>query len=277
MTTPIPVSFEFFPPKTDTGHEKLLATHDALKAANPEFFSVTYGAGGSTQERTINTVIELNRRGVPCAPHLSCIGSKAETVRELLTHYQDNGINRIVALRGDLPSGMMGTGGDFRFAADLVRFVKAEFGNTFAIEVAAYPEMHPQAESFDKDVDNFVAKADAGANSAITQYFYNVSAYENFVNEVRRRGCDIEIVPGIMPITNYSSLVRFSEGCGADIPRWIRKNLEACGDDIKRIQSIGLQIVTRLCKDLINAGAPKLHFYSMNQSKASLDILEQLT
>ncbi|WP_196158941.1 methylenetetrahydrofolate reductase [NAD(P)H] [Reinekea sp. G2M2-21] len=276
MNTPVPVSFEFFPPKTDVGYEKLLKAHDELKVANPEFFSVTYGAGGSTQERTINTVIELNQRGVPAAPHLSCIGSKADAIRDLLIKYQNAGIKRIVALRGDLPSGMMGTGGDFNYASDLVAFVKAEFGKAFHIEVAAYPEMHPQAPNLDKDIDNFVAKAKAGADSAITQYFYNVNAYKHFVDEVRRRDCDIDIVPGIMPITNYSNLARFSDACGADIPRWMRQALQTCGDDVSRIQRIGLNFVVDLCQELIAAGAPKLHFYSMNQSAPTLAILERL-
>ncbi|MDX1472957.1 MAG: methylenetetrahydrofolate reductase [NAD(P)H] [Reinekea sp.] len=276
MNTPVPVSFEFFPPKTDIGYEKLLKAHDELKVANPEFFSVTYGAGGSTQERTINTVIELNQRGVPAAPHLSCIGSKADVIRDLLIKYQNAGIKRIVALRGDLPSGMMGTGGDFNYASDLVAFVKAEFGKAFHIEVAAYPEMHPQAPNLDKDIDNFVAKAKAGADSAITQYFYNVNAYKHFVDEVRRRDCDIDIVPGIMPITNYSNLARFSDACGADIPRWMRQALQTCGDDVSRIQRIGLNFVVDLCQELISAGAPKLHFYSMNQSAPTLAILERL-
>ncbi|TXR54769.1 methylenetetrahydrofolate reductase [NAD(P)H] [Reinekea thalattae] len=277
MNTPVPVSFEFFPPKTDAGFDNLLKAHTELKAANPEFFSVTYGAGGSTQERTINTVIEMNSRGVPAAPHLSCIGSTLDTVHELLTRYKDAGIKRIVALRGDLPSGMRGTGGDFNYASDLVRYIKSEFGDAFAIEVAAYPEMHPQADNLDKDIDNFVAKAQEGADSAITQYFYSVSAYTNFVSEVRKRGCDIDIVPGIMPITNYSNLVRFSDACGADIPRWMRKSFEACGDDSKRIHQLGVDLIVNLCKDLIAAGAPKLHFYSMNRSEPTLAILEKLT
>ncbi|ATX75237.1 methylenetetrahydrofolate reductase [NAD(P)H] [Reinekea forsetii] len=276
MNTPVPVSFEFFPPKTDIGYDKLLTAHDELKIAQPEFFSVTYGAGGSTQERTINTVIELNSRGVPAAPHLSCIGSNRATVQALLEQYQAAGINRIVALRGDLPSGMRGTGGDFNHASDLVTFIKAEFADTFSIEVAAYPEMHPQANSFDQDVDHFVAKAKAGADSAITQYFYNINAYKHFVSEVRRRDCDIAIVPGIMPITNFTNLARFSDACGADIPRWMRQALQSCGDDVTRIQRIGLNFVVDLCQELIVAGAPKLHFYSMNQSAPTLAILAQL-
>ena len=276
MNTPVPVSFEFFPPKTDIGYDKLLTAHDELKIAQPEFFSVTYGAGGSTQERTIKTVIELNGRGVPAAPHLSCIGSNRAALRTLLEQYQAAGINRIVALRGDLPSGMRGTGGDFNHAADLVTFVKAEFADSFSIEVAAYPEMHPQANSFDQDVDHFVAKAKAGADSAITQYFYNINAYKHFVSEVRRRDCDIAIVPGIMPITNFTNLARFSDACGADIPRWMRQALQSCGDDAARIQRIGLNFVVDLCQDLIAAGAPKLHFYSMNQSAPTLAILAPL-
>ncbi|MDO7644041.1 MAG: methylenetetrahydrofolate reductase [NAD(P)H] [Reinekea forsetii] len=276
MNTPVPVSFEFFPPKTDIGYDKLLTAHDELKIAQPEFFSVTYGAGGSTQERTINTVIELNSRGVPAAPHLSCIGSNRATVQALLEQYQAAGINRIVALRGDLPSGMRGTGGDFNHASDLVGFIKAEFADAFTIEVAAYPEMHPQANSFDQDVDHFVAKAKAGADSAITQYFYNINAYKHFVSEVRRRDCDIAIVPGIMPITNFTNLARFSDACGADIPRWMRQALQSCGDDVTRIQRIGLNFVVDLCQELIVAGAPKLHFYSMNQSAPTLAILAQL-
>lgn len=276
MPNSVPVSFEFFPPKTDAGYEKLLNVHSELKAANPEFFSVTYGAGGSTQERTISTVIELNQRGVQTAPHLSCIGATEATLTDLLDRYKDAGIRRIVALRGDLPSGMGGTGGDFRYAADLVRFIRERYDDTFKLEVAAYPEMHPQAPNFDRDVDNFVAKANAGANTAITQYFYSVDAYVHFVNEVRKRECYIDIVPGIMPITQVSNLIRFSDACGADIPRWLRKQLEACGDDSARIQSIGLEVVSSLCRELINAGAPALHFYTMNRSEPSLAIIDRL-
>jgi methylenetetrahydrofolate reductase (NADPH) len=276
MRTPVPVSFEFFPPKTEAGYEKLLLAHSELTVANPEFFSVTYGAGGSTQERTISTVIELNQRGVPAAPHLSCIGSEREAVKALLQRYKDAGISRIVALRGDLPSGMVGTGGDFNYAVDLVRYVREEFGDHFDIEVAAYPEMHPQARNFDTDIKHFVEKANAGANSAITQYFYNINAYRHFVDQVRKQGCEIDIVPGIMPITNFSNLVRFSDSCGADIPRWMRQSLQSCGDDVARIQSIGLNFVVDLCLDLIKAGAPKLHFYSMNQSAPTLAILNRL-
>ncbi|WP_028670801.1 methylenetetrahydrofolate reductase [NAD(P)H] [Saccharospirillum impatiens] len=276
MPNSVPVSFEFFPPKTDAGYEKLLNVHSELKAADPEFFSVTYGAGGSTQERTISTVIELNSRGVPTAPHLSCIGATEATLTALLDRYKDAGISRIVALRGDLPSGMGGTGGDFRYASDLVRFIREHYNDTFKLEVAAYPEMHPQAPNYDRDVDNFVNKAKAGANTAITQYFYSVDAYVHFVSEVRKRGCEIDIVPGIMPITQVSNLIRFSDSCGADIPRWLRKQLEACGDDSARIQAIGLEVVSGLCRELISAGAPALHFYTMNRSEPSLAIIDQL-
>lgn len=276
MPNSVPVSFEFFPPKTDAGYEKLLNVHSELKAADPEFFSVTYGAGGSTQERTISTVIELNQRGVQTAPHLSCIGATEATLTALLDRYKDAGIRRIVALRGDLPSGMGGTGGDFRYAADLVRFIRERYDDTFKLEVAAYPEMHPQAPNYDRDVDNFVNKANAGANTAITQYFYSVDAYVHFVNEVRKRECYIDIVPGIMPITQVSNLIRFSDACGADIPRWLRKQLEACGDDSARIQSIGLEVVSSLCRELIDAGAPALHFYTMNRSEPSLAVIDRL-
>lgn len=276
MPNSVPVSFEFFPPKTDAGYEKLLTVHSELKVADPEFFSVTYGAGGSTQERTISTVIELNQRGVPTAPHLSCIGATEATLIALLDRYKDAGISRIVALRGDLPSGMGGTGGDFRYASDLVRFIREHYNDTFRLEVAAYPEMHPQAPNYDRDVDNFVNKANAGAHTAITQYFFSVDAYVHFVNEVRKRNCDIDIVPGIMPITQVSNLIRFSDSCGADIPRWLRKQLEACGDDSERIQAIGLEVVSSLCRELINAGAPALHFYTMNRSEPSLAIIDRL-
>lgn len=276
MPNSVPFSFEFFPPKTDAGYEKLLTVQSELKSAKPEFFSVTYGAGGSTQERTINTVIELNRRGVQTAPHLSCIGATEQTLRALLDRYKAAGIGRIVALRGDLPSGMGGTGGDFRYAADLVRFIREHYDDAFKLEVAAYPEMHPQAANYDRDVDNFVAKANAGANTAITQYFYSVDAYVHFVSEVRKRECYIDIVPGVMPITQVSNLIRFSDACGADIPRWLRKQLEACGDDSARIQSIGLEVVSSLCRELIDAGAPALHFYTMNRSEPSLAIIDRL-
>lgn len=270
------ISFEFFPPKTDEGKAKLLAVHETLSQRNPDFFSVTYGAGGSTQERTINTVTELNAKGISAAPHISCIGATKEKISELLNLYQDNGINRVVALRGDLPSGMGSTGGEFNYAIDLVRFIKENYQDQFAIEVAAYPEMHPQAANYEADLKHFIEKAQAGANSAITQYFYNADSYFYFVDRVRKAGCDIPVVPGIMPITNFTNLVRFSDGCGAEIPRWIRKKLEAFHDDTESLKAFGAEVVSTLCQRLLNEGAPGLHFYSMNQSAPSLAVLDNL-
>ncbi|MFC3851823.1 methylenetetrahydrofolate reductase [NAD(P)H] [Salinispirillum marinum] len=277
MTMKTPISFEFFPPKTEEGAVKLQQVHAELSTLKPEFFSVTYGAGGSTQERTINTVLDLNAKGISTAPHLSCIGSTTALLKGLLNRYQAHGINRIVALRGDLPSGMGGgTGGDFNHAIDLVAFIRKEYGDAFHLEVAAYPEMHPQAGSIEKDIQHFVAKAKAGADSAITQYFYNADAYFHFVDRIRAIGCDIPIIPGIMPITNYSNLARFSDACGAEIPRWMRKQLEAYGDDSASIKAFGLDVVSRLCEQLIAGGAPALHFYSMNQTAASKAICDRL-
>jgi len=271
-----PISFEFFPPKTDLGKEKLLVTHRDLSDYQPEFFSVTYGAGGSTQERTINMVLELNQRGISTAPHISCIGATEEKIKELLDHYLKAGINRLVALRGDLPSGMGATTGQFSYASDLVAYIKSHYGDAFHIEVAAYPEMHPQAPDFVADLRHFVNKANAGADSAITQYFFNPDSYFYFVDEIRKLGCDIDVVPGIMPITNYSNLVRFSDGCGADIPRWIRKKLESFHDDKAGIVEFGTEVVSKLCERLIQEGVPALHFYSMNQTQASSSILANL-
>lgn len=277
MNDNIPISFEFFPPKTEEGLAKLDQVHDALSERHPEFFSVTYGAGGSTQERTINTVLGLHAKGIPTAPHLSCIGSTADTLHYLLQRYKAHGVKRIVTLRGDLPSGMGGsTGGDFRYASDLVAFIRRHYGDTFHLEVAAYPEMHPQAASLDADIRNFVHKAEQGADSAITQYFYNAEAYFHFVEKVRALGCNIPIVPGIMPITNYSKLARFSDSCGAEIPRWMRKQLEAYGDDADSIRAFGLDVVSRLCEDLLSNGAPGLHFYSMNQAEINLQLCDRL-
>lgn len=271
------ISFEFFPPKTDEGLAKLHRVHDALSERTPEFFSVTYGAGGSTQERTINTVLDLHRKGIPTAPHLSCIGSNADTLHYLLQRYKAHGVTRIVTLRGDMPSGMGGsTGGDFRYASDLVAFIRKHYGDAFHLEVAAYPEMHPQAPNYEADVRNFVHKAEQGADSAITQYFYNAESYFHFIDRVRAQGCDIPIVPGIMPISNYSKLARFSDACGAEIPRWVRKQLEAYGDDSESIQAFGLDVVTKLCEDLLAGGAPGLHFYSMNQAGVNLALCDRL-
>ncbi|MDB6047921.1 MAG: metF [Pseudomonas sp.] len=270
-------SFEFFPTKTDAGHEKLLATARQLATYNPDFFSCTYGAGGSTRDRTINTVLQLEREvKVPAAPHLSCVGDSKADLRALLTQYKDAGIKRIVALRGDLPSGMGMSSGELRYASDLVAFIRAETGSHFHIEVAAYPEVHPQARNFEDDLANFVRKAQAGADSAITQYFFNADSYFYFVERVRKLGVNIPIVPGIMPITNYSKLARFSDACGAEIPRWIRKQLEAYGDDVQSIQAFGEQVITEMCNRLLEGGAPGLHFYTLNQAEPSLAIWNNL-
>ncbi len=270
-------SFEFFPTKTDAGHEKLLATARTLAGYNPDFFSCTYGAGGSTRDRTINTVLQLEKEvSIPAAPHLSCVGDSKADLRGLLSQYKDAGINRIVALRGDLPSGMGMASGELRHANDLVSFIREETGSHFHIEVAAYPEMHPQARNFEDDLKNFVRKANAGADSAITQYFFNADSYFYFVERVRKMGVSIPIVPGIMPITNYSKLARFSDACGAEIPRWIRKQLEAYGDDSTSIQAFGEQVITEMCDRLLQGGAPGLHFYTLNQAEQSLDIWNNL-
>ncbi len=270
-------SFEFFPTKTDAGHEKLLATARVLAGYNPDFFSCTYGAGGSTRDRTINTVLQLDSDvRVPTAPHLSCVGDSKAELRALLKQYQDAGIKRIVALRGDLPSGMGMASGELRHANDLVSFIREETGSHFHIEVAAYPEMHPQARNFEDDIANFVRKAKAGADSAITQYFFNADSYFYFVERVRKMGVTIPIVPGIMPITNYSKLARFSDACGAEIPRWIRKQLEAYADDIESIQAYGEQVITEMCDRLLQGGAPGLHFYTLNQAEPSLAVWNNL-
>ena len=270
-------SFEFFPTKTEAGHEKLLNVARQLAGYKPDFFSCTYGAGGSTRDRTLNTVLQLDGDiKVPTAPHLSCVGDSVEELRSLLKLYQDAGIKRIVALRGDLPSGMGIASGELRYANDLVEFIRRETGDHFHIEVAAYPEMHPQARNFEDDIANFVRKARAGADSAITQYFFNADSYFYFVERVRSLGVDIPIVPGIMPITNYSKLARFSDACGAEIPRWERKQLEAYGDDIDSIQAFGEQVITQMCEQLLAGGAPGLHFYTLNQAEPSLAIWHNL-
>jgi len=278
MTSPsTPVSFEFFPTKTDAGHEKLLAAARVLAAEKPEFFSVTYGAGGSTRDRTLNTVLQLDGEvKVPTAPHLSCVGDSKEELRSLLNQYRDAGIKRIVALRGDLPSGMGQASGELRYANELVEFIRAETGDHFTIEVAAYPESHPQARNFEVDLANFVRKAKAGADSAITQYFFNADCYFHFVERVRQAGVEIPIIPGIMPITNYSKLARFSDACGAEIPRWIRKQLEAYGDDSDSIVAFGTEVVSSMCQQLLDGGAPGLHFYTLNQAEPSLAVWHNL-
>ncbi|MBE0505095.1 MAG: methylenetetrahydrofolate reductase [NAD(P)H] [Marinospirillum sp.] len=269
------VSFEFFPPKTPAGQEKLLTVRDQLAAVSPEFFSVTYGAGGSTQDGTLNTVLALRETGIDTAPHLSCIGASRSELKTLLQNYKDKGIRRLVALRGDLPSGM-GMGGELRYANELVAFIRQEFGDDFILEVAAYPESHPQAANLDVDIKNFVRKCQAGADSAITQYFFNADAYFYFVDRVRAAGVEIPIIPGIMPITNYSKLARFSDACGAEIPRWIRKQLEAYGDDTDSICQFGEEVISRLCQQLLEGGAPGLHFYTLNQAGASLAVVRNL-
>ncbi len=268
-------SFEFFPPQTPEGMEKLVATRKLLAAHDPAYFSVTFGAGGSTQDRTLQTVAQIKASGSDVAPHLSCVGSTKENIRTLLNTYQTLGVDRIVALRGDLPSGM-GSIGEFHYANELVEFIRAETGEHFHIEVAAYPEVHPQARSARDDLLNFKRKVEAGADAAITQYFYNADSYFYFVDECRKLGISRPIVPGIMPIVKYSQLARFSEMCGAEIPRWMRKTLEGCGDDSEAVQAFGLDVVTSLCEKLLAGGAPGLHFYTLNQAAPSLAIWERL-
>jgi methylenetetrahydrofolate reductase (NADPH) len=257
-------SFEFFPPKSDEGAAKLRETRDELAKLRPKYVSVTFGAGGSTQKGTIETVREMTGAGLDTAPHLSCVGSSKEDIRALLTGYIEMGVSRIVALRGDMPSGMREAGA-FHHANELVEFIRAETGDHFHIEVAAYPEFHPQAKSAEADLNNFATKVKAGANAAITQYFYNLDAYLRFIEECEKRNIEIPIVPGIMPITNIKSLARFSEMCGADIPRWLRLRLEAYGDDSQSLRAFGLDVTTELCRRLLESGAPGLHFYTMNQ------------
>ncbi len=269
-------SIEFFPAKTDIGAEKLREVARRLGALKPEFFSVTYGAGGSTRDRTLGTVKDVLALGFDVAPHLSCIGDTREEIGELLQLYRDMGIRRIVALRGDLPSGMGASQGELPFAADLVRFIREQHGEHFNIEIAAYPESHPQAANLDADIRHFVAKANEGANSAITQYFFNADCYFHFVDRVRAAGCDIPIIPGIMPITNFANLVRFSDSCGAEVPRWIRKQIASYGDDSASIQRFGETIVTDLCQRLLDGGAPGLHFYSMNQAEPTIALWRNL-
>ena len=268
-------SFEFFPPKTPEGVEKLRATREKLARLKPKFFSVTFGAGGSTRDRTLETVLEIQQSGSEAAPHLSCIGSTRENIREILNTYKASGIRHMVALRGDLPSGMADPG-EFRYANELVEFVRLETGDWFNIEVAAYPEVHPQARNAQADLEAFVRKANAGANAAITQYFFTADAYFRFVEEVRALGSTIPIVPGIMPISNFSTLARFSDACGADIPRWIRKRMEGYGDDAEAIRAFGADIVTALCEKLLAGGAPGLHFYTLNNARPTMEVWQRL-
>ncbi len=275
MTT-FPISIEFFPPKTPEGVEKLRTVRQQLYALKPEFCSVTFGAGGSTQEGTFSTVRDIQAEGVAAASHLSCIGATQDTVREHLSILKGMGVKRLVALRGDLPSGY-GIGGAFQYASDLVAFIRAETGDEFHIEVAAYPEAHPQAKSPASDLKAFAAKANAGANAAITQYFYNADAYFRFLEEADALGITLPVVPGIMPIASATQLMRFSDACGAEIPRWIRLRLQSYGDDTASIKAFGLDVVTALCEQLRAGGAPGLHFYSMNQSAAVLEICKRLS
>lgn len=271
----LPISLEFFPPKTPEGADKLRGVRQQLYALKPEFCSVTFGAGGSTQDGTFNTVREILAEGVDAASHFSCIGATQDTVRQNLATLQSMGVRRLVALRGDLPSGY-GLGGAFQYASDLVAFIRAETGDHFHIEVAAYPEMHPQAKSPQSDLQAFAAKVRAGANSAITQYFYNPDAYFRFVEEVDALGLNVPVVPGIMPITSSTQLMRFSDACGAEIPRWIRLRLQSFGDDTASIKAFGLDVVTNLCEQLMAGGAPAIHFYTMNQSATTLALCERL-
>ncbi len=275
MSGPRTFSFEFFPPKTPEGTAKLRATVTQLGELKPAFFSVTFGAGGSTQEGTLATVLDIRAAGYAAAPHLSCIGSTRESIQAMIHRYKDAGIRHTVALRGDLPSGMA-VAGEFRYAADLVAFIRAETGDHFHIDVAAYPEYHPQSRNPNEDLQNFKRKVDVGANSAITQYFYNPDAYFHFVDQVRAMGMNIPIVPGVMPIGNFSQLARFSDACGAEIPRWIRRKMDAFGDDTASIKAFGLDIVTGLCEELLDGGAPGLHFYTMNGAAATRAIWQRL-
>lgn len=268
-------SFEFFPPKTPEGADKLRIVREKLSAVNPKYFSVTFGAGGSTQQGTLETVLEIKNAGQQAAPHLSCIGSTRDSIRTILKNYQAHGINHLVALRGDMPSGMQ-SAGEFRYANELVEFIRAETGQHFYIEVAAYPEFHPQARDPESDLANFKRKIDAGANAAITQYFFNPDAYFRYVNDVQSLGVTVPVIPGIMPITNYKQLARFSDLCGAEIPRWIRKRLEGYGDDVASIRAFGEEVVTELCENLLESGAPGLHFYTMNQAEATLALWRNL-
>ncbi|MCB1986009.1 MAG: methylenetetrahydrofolate reductase [NAD(P)H] [Burkholderiales bacterium] len=268
-------SFELFPPQSEQGVEKLRLARKQLAQLNPKFFSVTFGAGGSTREHTLETVLDMQSEGYTVAPHISCIGSTQKKIYEILQIYQQAGIQRLVALRGDLPSGMA-QAGEFRYASELVTYIREAFGQTFHIEVAAYPEYHPQARSVQADLENFKRKIEAGANSAITQYFYNADAYFHFVDSCESIGLAVPIVPGIMPINKFSQLVRFSDGCGAEIPRWIRKKLEGFGDDVESVHDFGLDVVTAMCERLLKEGAPGLHFYTMNSADLTSKIWGRL-
>lgn len=268
-------SIEFFPPKTAEGADKLRVARAKLSELKPKYFSVTFGAGGSTQRGTLDTVVEIMAAGEEAAPHLSCVGGTRESIRAILDEFKAHNIRRIVALRGDLPSGY-GAAGEFRYANELVAFIRQETGDWFHIEVAAYPEVHPQAKSPQDDLLAFERKVKAGANAAITQYFYNADAYFQFVEQTRKMGIDVPIVAGIMPITNYTQLMRFSDMCGAEIPRWVRLKLASYGDDTASIKAFGLDVVTQLCERLLAGGAPGLHFYSMNQAAPTTALWQRL-
>jgi len=270
------ISLEFFPPKTEQGAEKLRGVRDAFASTlRPDYISVTFGAGGSTQQGTLDTVLEIKQAGIDAAPHLSCIGSSKNDLRQLINTYRENGIRRIVALRGDMPSGMRDFG-ELRYANELVAFIREETGDHFEIEVAAYPEFHPQARSAEADLKNFKRKVEAGADSAITQYFYNADAYFSFVDSCEKMGLDLPIIPGVMPITNFKQLARFSDMCGAEIPRWIYKRLESFGDDKESLKAFGQEVTTSLCQTLLEGGAPGFHFYTMNQAEPTLSICKDL-
>ncbi|HEY8118438.1 MAG TPA: methylenetetrahydrofolate reductase [NAD(P)H] [Methylophilaceae bacterium] len=269
------ISFEFFPPKTAEGIAKLRQTRKQLAQFEPKFFSVTFGAGGSTRDRTMETVLEIQSEGFEAAPHISGVSSSKEEIRGLLAEYRAKDIRHLVVLRGDLPSGEV-SAGDFRHANELVTFIRQETGAWFEIEVAAYPEFHPEARSPSADLQHFKQKVDAGANSAITQYFYNVNAYFNFMDQCGAMGIDIPIVPGVMPIYNFTQLSRFSGVCGAEIPRWLRLRLQDYGDDLASLRALGLDVVTDLCEQLLSGGAPGLHFYTLNQAGIISTIMQRL-
>ena len=275
MTNKTTFSIEFFPPATPEGVEKLRLARAQLAQLNPGFFSVTYGAGGSTRDRTLEVVRQIQAEGLSAAPHLSCIGATKDSIREHLAEFREIGVKRVVALRGDLPSGMADPG-EFRYANELVAFIREESGEAFHIEVAAYPEFHPQARSAEADITNFVRKMDAGASSAITQYFYNADAYFQFVETVRAKGVTAPIVPGIMPIASFTKLARFSDACGAEIPQWMRRRFEAFGDDTASVKAFGLDVVTALCERLLEGGVPGLHFYTLNQAGLTSTIWQRL-
>lgn len=277
MSSSRALSLEFFPPRDENARGKLTAAAKELEVLNPAYVSVTFGAGGSTREGTADAVGLLQKLGYEAAPHLSCIGASRAVLGDILQYYKDQGVRRLVALRGDLPSGMGMNKGELHYAVDLVRFIREQTGDWFHIEVAAYPEVHPQAKGAQADLNHFVEKVRAGASSAITQYFFNADSYYDFVDRAREKGVSVPIVPGIMPITNHNQLVRFSDMCGAEVPRWIRQRLSDYGDDLASIRAFGAEVVTRLCQDLLDQGAPGLHFYTLNNAGATLAIARRLT